>query len=100
MTPRRYLLKYLAASLLGLAALGLSGRGLFASHARAGGCPPRPTQPCNPHSATSPASASWTRPFQALGGGWRTKIRIERAPTCAPVPLSRGRGFHRGSVRD
>jgi cobalt-zinc-cadmium efflux system membrane fusion protein len=35
MTPRRYLLKYLVPSLLGLAALGLAGRGLLASRASA-----------------------------------------------------------------
>jgi cobalt-zinc-cadmium efflux system membrane fusion protein len=39
MTPRRYLLKYFVPSLLGLAVLGLAGRGLFASHARAADTP-------------------------------------------------------------
>jgi cobalt-zinc-cadmium efflux system membrane fusion protein len=39
MTPRRYPFKYLVPSLLGLAALGLSGRALFASHASAADTP-------------------------------------------------------------
>jgi len=47
MTPRRYLLNYLVPSLLGLAVLGLAGRGLFGPHARAAdtsdGATPAPT---------------------------------------------------------
>jgi cobalt-zinc-cadmium efflux system membrane fusion protein len=39
MTPHRHILKYLVPSLLGLAALGLSSRGLFASHASAAADP-------------------------------------------------------------
>jgi cobalt-zinc-cadmium efflux system membrane fusion protein len=49
MTPRHYLLKYLVPSLLGLAALGLAGRGLFASHASAADTPDAAPAPALRH---------------------------------------------------